>query len=33
MRYIFIFIMALMSTTAALAADTAAVPYPQNYRD
>ena len=33
MRHVPVFILALMSTTAALAADTAAVPYPQNYRD
>ena len=33
MRRIHVFILALMSTTAALAADTATVPYPQNYRD
>lgn len=33
MRRIPLFLLALMSTTAALAADTASVPYPLNYRD
>ena len=33
MRHISLFILALMSAPTALAADTAAVAYPQNYRD
>ena len=33
MRYISVFILALMSTPVTFAADIAAVPYPQNYRN
>lgn len=33
MRHILVLVLALMSTTTALAADNATVPYPSNYRD